>query len=427
MSNFCSHHSQRPNTLLRLVRQVETPTPSSPRVLGIDDWALRKGASYGTILVDLEASRIVDLLPSRQSETVAAWLEKRPEIEVISRDRASAYAEAATTGAPQATQVADRWHLLRNLGEALVAILEPHQSRLKQVPITSALEKSPTFPPVTIQMLGYPAPTRSSYQEPQQQRRQRRLERYEMVHRLRGLGWTVSSIAIETDLDPKTVRRFLRATTFPERQPRRVQASILDSYKPYLLNRWNQGCRTGAQLLREIRTQGYLGGDTLVNAFLAQVRRVQGLPPKTRMVTPRHPIQGTTEGMFTPRRATWLVLSRPEELEPAEKQRLANLIEALPDLEQAVKLSREFAAMLRQRHSVQLDAWLEQVADSPYLPLRNFAKGIRCDYQAVKAALSLKWSNGATEGHINRLKLVKRQMYGRASFDLLKRRVLYAN
>jgi transposase len=275
-------------------------------------------------------------------------------------------------------------------------------------------------------MLGYIQPIRHQSKE-QQQRRERRLERYNAVCRLHALGWSTAAIAADTNMDPKTVRRFLQAKTFPERQPRRVQGSLLDPYKPYLLERWNEGCRTGAQLLREIRRQGYPGGDTLVNAFLAQVRRIQGLPPKTRMVTPSKSIQGVREHTFTPRRAAWQVLNRPEAWTPEERLRLSKLVSVLPDIEQGVRLSQDFAAMVRQRHSSRLDTWLKQAAESPYKPLHSFAKGVQRDYGAVEAALSFKWSNGPTEGHINRLKFVKRQMYGRASFDLLRARVLHVN
>ena len=228
-------------------------------------------------------------------------------------------------------------------------------------------------------MLGYIQPIRHQSKE-QQQRRERRLERYDTVRRLHALGWSTAAIAAETNMDPKTVRRFLRAKTFPERHPRRVQGSLLDPYKPYLLERWNEGCRTGAQLLREIRVQGYPGGDTLVNAFLAQVRQVQGLPPKTRMVTPSKSILGVREHTFTPRRAAWQILGRPEAWTAEERLRLGKLVEALPDIAQAVRLSQDFAATVRRRQSNPLDTWLRQAADSPYKSLHSFARGVQRDY-----------------------------------------------
>ena len=131
------------DVLVRLVRRTELPVLPTPRVLGVDGWAIRKGHTYGTVLVDLETQQVVDLLPDRGSETWATWLNDHPGVEVISRDRAGAYAEGATEGAPQAQQVADRWHLLKTLGEALLKVLEGHPRALKQLSLPSPVPEIP--------------------------------------------------------------------------------------------------------------------------------------------------------------------------------------------------------------------------------------------------------------------------------------------
>lgn len=404
------------DVLVRLIRRTIPPVAPTPRVLGVDDWAFRKGHTYGTVLVDLETQQVVDLLPDRESETLAAWLKDHPGVEIISRDRAGAYAEGATEGAPQAQQVADRWHLLKNLGEALLKVLEVHARDLKQLSTTDPQPEIPTN--------GSSIPAMTSQKtEIQQQRRARRYARYEEVRQLHRQGMSLKAIAAQLGLDRKTVRKYITAETFPERQPR-ARFSILEPYKAHLIQRWQQGGCNIRQLFREIRQQGYPGGLGVVSQFMAELRRQNGLPPYTRMFTitgqplslPRHPL--------TPRKATWLVISRPETLQAEDLQLIDRLRAVHPEVELAIELAQSFAIMVRQHLEESLDPWLERAKTSSLAAFRSFAAGIRRDYAAVRAAFSLLWSNGQTEGQVNRLKFLKRQMYGRAKFDLLRIRVL---
>ena len=240
--------------VLCLVRQTEVATGQSVRVLGVDDWAMRKGHTYGTILIDLEKGEPIDLLPDRCAETLATWLKEHPEVEIISRDRAGAYAEGAKQGAPTTLQIADRWHLLHNLGDALIRVLEKYQRPLKQLSqTTTGAEASPATavetPLIQAEAAEPPLPDmdkkpRPGILERQQQHRADRLARFEGVRVLYAQGATVSAIAQKTGLDRKTVRKFTRADTFPERQSPPQRPSILDPYKPYVRQRWQEGCRT---------------------------------------------------------------------------------------------------------------------------------------------------------------------------------------
>ena len=408
-------------TLLRLIRRTALPPPAPPRVLGIDDWARRKGQTYGTILVDLERRRPIDLLPDRSAQTVAAWLRDHPGVEIISRDRAGAYAEGAALGAPTATQVADRWHLLGNLSDALERALQPHTTVIKHAlapPVARAL--------VTVDHLPQPNGN-SPAQALSHQRRMARLERYTAVHTLRRQGLSYRTIAERLGIDRKTVQRFALAPVFPERHARPPRPSRLDPYKPYLVARWNAGCHNGIQLRREIAARGYRGGRSILSDFLAQLR-TQQRHPSHASESPSAPL-ATAEPR--PRLPTiphlaWLVLRRPETLTEAEQKTIAQARTAHPDVEQAVQFTLEFAAMVRQRQPDQLEPWLWRVANSEVAALRSFAAGIQRDKAAVLAGLALKWSQGQTEGQITRLKLLKRAMYGRANPDLLRQRVLYA-
>jgi transposase len=418
------------DTLLRLVRKLERPVSPTPRALGVDDWAKRRGHSYGMLLVNLETHEVVDVLPDREAATLACWLQAHPGVEIISRDRAGAYAEGATTGAPQAQQVADRWHLLSNLGDALVKVFEGHSRELRKLPSGSPEAKPTTQeqPLPTLEMAPVPTVSATASEQQRQERRAQRLARYERVRELRQRGMTVSAIAQEIGLDRKTVRKFLQASTFPERQPRsRIRhGRKLDPYQAYLLQRWQEGCCNARQLCREIQQQGYSGGLSSVAQFLADRRREQALPPRTRQFDAQGlPLPIDPAPPLTPRRAAWLVLTSVDKPDTEERHRI-HLIEQLhPDLQTAIQLAQDFAVMLRHRLGERLDPWLEQAARSSLPALHSFVAGVHRDYAAVKAGLSLEWSNGQTEGQVNRLKFLKRQSFGRANFDLLRLRVLW--
>jgi len=407
------------DVLVRLIRRTVPPDALTPRVLGVDDWAIRKGHTYGTILVDLETQQVVDLLPDRESETLAAWLKDHPGVEIISRDRAGAYAKGAMKGAPQAQQVADRWHLLKNLGEALSKVLEGHTRALKQLSMT---DPQPEILPDGSSIPASPATT-SQKTEGQQQRRARRYARYEEVRQLHRQGMSLKAIAAQMGLDRKTVRKYITAETFPERQPR-VRFSILEPYKAHLIQRWQQGGCNVRQLFREIQQLGYPGGLGGVAQFMAELRRQNGLPAYTRMFADNGQPLFLLPHPLTPRRATWLVLSRPETLQAEDLQLIDQVRAVHPDVELAIDLAQSFATLVRQHLQEPFDPWLERAKASPLPSFRSFAAGIRRDYAAVRAAITLTWSNGQTEGQVNRLKFLKRQMYGRAKFDLLRMRVL---
>ena len=416
------------DTLLRLVRQMQPVPTATVRVLGVDDWAKRRGHSYGTLLVNLETHEVVDVLPDREAQTLADWLRAHPGVEIISRDRAGAYAEGATAGAPQAQQVADRWHLLNNLSEALVKVLEVHANALRKLPSDASAPVSvqPAPAPAEVEPVSSAKPSQADQR--QQQRRQQHRERFELVRDLHQRGMSLSAIAQEVGLDRKTVRKFIQAPAFLEYQPRRRvrSGSKLDPYKPYLVQRWNEGCCNSRQLWRELVDYGYTGGLTSVAQFLADYRRQHGLPARTRQFDAQGvPLPSTPQTPLTPRRAAWLVLTSTDKPDDTDRSRLDRSAQLHPDLQTAVDLAQDFAVMLRKRLAQRLDAWLDSAANSALPAFHGFVAGLRRDYSAVKAGLSLPWSQGQTEGQVNRLKFLKRQSFGRANFDLLRLRVLF--
>jgi transposase len=415
------------NTLLRLLRRQPAPAFPTPTVLGVDDFALRKRQTYGTILVDLERRQPVALLPDRTAETVAQWLREHPGVKVIARDRSTAYAEGARHGAPAATQVADRFHLLQNLREALDQVFSTHGQVLDAVNATLQPQPVPlsdgalavSVPPHVISL---PAQQRAA------ERQARRQALHTQVWALHRQGWTAPAIAQQIGLSLRTVQRDLRSATFAGRRRRRdCGESGLTPYKPYLLERWNAGCYNAMRLFRDLRQRGYAGGYGVVAAYARRLRQAQGLPPGRRC--PRRSLPVVAEPLcqpLTPRRATWLVLRRETKRTEAEVQQLAHVRAQQAAVAEAIDLAQDFTRLVRQRQPERLDPWLQRATTSTVDAIRRFATGLYEDYEAVKAGVTLPWSSGPVEGHINRLKMLKRQMFGRARLDLLSRRFVLA-
>jgi transposase len=265
-------------------------------------------------------------------------------------------------------------------------------------------------------------------QELAHQRQAQRRALHQQIWALHQQGWPAWAIAQQLGIGKNTVFRYLRMETLPERQRRADRGrSILTPYHAYLLARWNAGHRDAVRLFGELQRHGYTGSYPTVARYAQRLRQAQGQAPRQRR--PRQALPAVAEPAvrhLTTRRATWLVLRRPERLDEHEAAQLAQLQAQHPEVAAAIVLAQDFARLVRERTPEQLDPWLARAADSPLTPLQRFAKGIRDDYEAVKAGVTLPWSQGPVEGQINRLKMLKRQMFGRAKLDLLQRRFLLA-
>ncbi len=400
-------------TLLRLVRSLPDPAVSaSPRVLGVDEFALRKGRRYGTLLVDVETRRPVDILEDRSSDSFAAWLAARPGTELICRDRAGVYSDGGSRGAPAAVQVADRWHLWHNLGEAVERAVSRHREYLPAAvaapapaaAAATAPEPQPAPPPGPGSRTGRIA--------------DRTRARHVAIHRMLAEGRSFREAAAELGLSRNTVRRFARADSPEEllvNDGTGRQASILDQHHAYLRERWNSGCTNAAQLWRELRDRGYTGGPGHVRHYLARFRgnAAAAAPPpavpKVRAVT------------------SW-IMTRPDQLEDQDRASLDAILAASPELAAVTASVRAFAVMMTERRGRKLlEPWMTTALATGEPALRSFVTGLRADQDAVTNGLSLQWNSGSVEGHVNRIKMLKRQMYGRANPDLLRRRVLLAD
>jgi transposase len=408
-------------TLLRRIREADLDPPLPPRVLGVDDWAWRKGQSYGTILWDLERGRRVDLLPDRTAETLAAWLKDPPSVEIVVRDRAGADADGARQGAPQAIQVADRWPLLRNGSDALRGVLDHHHRHLDEAAQIAAasLTDEPaandnTLDAARAQDTELPVTKAEQRSLDAQQRRD---ARFEEAVRLREQGMTIRGIARALGVGRKTVRRWLRAGHAPTWRHADCGRSILDPFRDDLEMRWAAGCRNGTELWREIRERGFTGQSGIVRQWATRRRRQD---PAADQAPPAKPPKAQPP---TPRKAARLLMSEPDKLSEDDRRFVTTLLELSPPIAQAVDLARAFSTRIKQSLADQLDGWIAAAETGGF---KGFAGSLRQDCDAVHAALTWTWSTGPVEGQINRLKVIKRSMYGRAGFDLLRHRVLAA-
>ncbi len=415
-------------TILAQLRQVKDESHGTPRVLGVDDWAMRRRQCYGTILLDLERHRVIEVLPDREGPTLAAWLRAHPGVEIVSRDRGGAYADATREAAPDAIQVADRFHLLRNLTEAVSRSCTRHDRALR------ALAAERTGPPCPREawrrrrFSGLPnnrdGPTATERRSAE--RRTRRLGRYDEVVTMRAEGASISAIARAVQMNRRTLTRWLAAGTFPERRAPtgRRRTTLIAPFADLVHEQYRSGVQTGAAIYRALREHGYHGSAATVCRELARLRRLEahqrpGATGEEGVPTP--PAQASVD-VPTVRQLVWL-LCRDDVKFPAEQRAYVEEVCArIPALAEVRRLALGFAQMLKSHDADAFRPWIDAAQRSD---LASFARGLERDYDAVLAAIIFRWSNGQVEGHVHRLKAIKRAMYGRAHFDLLRKRVLH--
>jgi transposase len=411
------------DTLLRMAASAvpgERPAPT-PRVLAVDDWAWRRGHRYGTILVDLERNQVVDLLPDRQAKTLATWLSEHPGVEIVARDRAGAYADGIRQGAPDAVQVADRWHLLRNLGDAVQTIVDRQHVEVRKVSKQIAEEAAVPADSVAVVPMNSvaiappePAKTTAALQR-SQSAYARRQARYEEAAQLKTAGASLKRIAAVIGAERKTVRRWLRAGGAPLwRKPRGL--SGLAPYHDHLDRCWTEGCRNAAQLWRELVTLGFVGRPGTVRQWAGRRRKHE---PKAATA----PEMNVAMGEPPSARQVARQLMTDDTLAQSEQNFVSRLLLQVPALAECVAAAKRLKAVLRRKSKETLAKVLEDAGNTA---LGSFVSSLRRDLSAVQAALDLPWTTSPAEGQINRLKMLKRTMYGRAGFALLRARVLHA-
>ncbi|MCI2424381.1 ISL3 family transposase [Saccharopolyspora sp. K220] len=388
------------DTLLRLIRRLPDPPAGPIAVLGVDDFAVRRGHRYGTVMVDLQTQRPIDLIEGRDGDALAAWLRERPCPGIICRDRAGGYAEGAQQAAPEALQVADRFHLWQNLGQAVEKDVSAARGDLAAALAAQADTQRSSQPPPTVNQRELKVVTRTR-------------RHHAEVHRLLAEGLSKAAIGRELGLHPATVRKFANAATAdPLIAKNQQRSSILDGYHEHLHRRWNDGIRNATQLTREITALGYSGTEQQVQRYL---RRFRTNTRQIAVPAPRPP---------SVRDITRWIMSDPANLAEQDMTRLDTIQKRSDDLNRLTRHVEAFALMMTRREGHQLDSWISTVETDSLTAIASFARNLRRDIDAVRNGLTLPYSSGPVEGHVNRIKMLKRQMFGRANLDLLRKRVL---
>lgn len=394
-------------SILRFLHALPLPPIVDPRIIGIDDWAWKRRERYGAIVVDLERNRPIALLPDRSQRTVAQWLKLSPTINTVARDRSKEFAAAITEALPHAKHVADRWHLAKNLTEHLDKVVS---RRWKQ--LTAAVDKA-ELPPE-------PAPVASGIHQPRQPAGE---ARYQQVLALQKAGFPTKTIAQRLGVGQRTIQRWLAQEHGAYAGTRNPRRSPLDWTTPYLRERWEAGEHNGTLLWEELKAQGYTGSSQSVYRRLAKWRNH---PPKRAWPAPPGSIPHPLLENVTPSKVIGWMLARPGTLSLSAETQFDQLCRMDEQLSQARELTHRFLHLIRTHSGEGLEIWLKDVRASRIQEFLPFARSIERDKTAILAGLMLPYSTGPVEGHINHLKLIKRQAYGRAGLSYLQHRLLPA-
>lgn len=448
-------------TILRRVMEIATPNVSSVTVLGIDDFSFRRGRTFGTILVDINSHQVIDLLPERSAESAASWMRGHPEIQYVSRDRGKDYAQAASEAAPQAIQIVDRFHLMKNFVEALdqevsrcyrslhqvQAPLPPSDlptlDEWRQVPDANQIRKGRAKQASKRERFeqaknllsqGFSAQEMSKQlslslrtvyrwkkqevcpaHQLEREKRPERQARWEQAKALQLRGLSQKEIADRLAVGVRTVQRWQTQEDYQAYQSRRRRRSIFDPYAAYVLSRWQQGERSVERIFQEIREQGFSGSIQTLYRYVRALRQDSASLPAP-----------TVLDHVSAQKALWLIVRPEETLKADERKDLQECCQASQELVALHTLAQSFGQIIRKREQQQLATWMKQVQESSFRHIKRFASGLQRDHEEVFAALTSIHSNGQVEGFVNKLKLMKRQGYGRASFPLLRQRMLHA-
>jgi transposase len=417
------------DTILRRLKHLPRESVSSEvRVMGVDEWAWSRGQTFGTILVDLESGRVVDVLAESSADALAAWLTAHPGVTTISRDRHGRYAEGARRAVPHAVQVADRFHLVRNLRQAVERELALHRRDLRvSLPSQTVPAAKPQGEKNTKQ-IRVCSQVVEHRQEGVEQWRQEKLQLFETIQQMKAAGMKVSEIAGYLGINRRRIDKWVRLEEFPERSRMDPRPGMVESFREYLRERWEQGCHHGRELLAEIQQRGYIGCYTRLAELLSPWRQpkpeLEAASPIPPPISQVQAVSQPSARQISPQVAAAL-LNKPR---PDLTARQAEIVDALkeqcPGYAVMRKLTFGFRAILLRGKVTTLHGWLEEAQRTGIHAMERFVRTVKQDLKAVESAVTERWSNGPVEGQINRLKALKRQMYGRAGVELLRARVL---
>lgn len=412
------------DTLLRLIRKSSEKGDENLKIIGVDDWAIKKGNHYGTIICNLETHKPVDVFPERSTEALEKWLRKHPGIEIATRDRSNSYRKAFNNTSPKTTQIADRFHLSKNLLDALKNFVKrTFGSRIhigyKEIEIKKTLH---------IQVKKSKEKILSKAEKNGIEARNKKRKIVREVKKMYSEGKSISAIFKTMHLAKATIRRYLHldeeeAVTYQSS----TRSSILDPYLEIIETLIAEG-KTASKIFNEIKAMGYSGGDRNVRRFVKRIKK-EFIGPNISKTSPKL----ETKEVPKPKIKTWIkrydltsyMWSFPDELNEEGEKNLKVILKKAPLLEKIYPLIQDYRTMAKEKDHQKLRIWINNASLSEVSEIVSFSKGLDNDFEEVYNAFLYPYSNGVVEGHVNRLKMIKRQMYGRANLDLLRKKVLH--
>ena len=424
---------QSSSTCLRIVKSIEMPEYQELTTIGIDDWAYRKGKSYGTIIVNALNHRPVELLKSRDKEEVADWLKEHNSILYVTRDRSSSYSNAIKSGASKASQIADRFHLVKNLGDHIA-----HEIRMEYKTIKSSwlahrksLYKSKEDNS-SLSSGDSENTSDSQYNKHTNSVSHRKQELFNRIHELKNNNYSQRAIAKALNINRNTVRYYFEMKELLPRAT--IYYNNYGDFMDLIKECCNQGLNVRT-IFVSIKKQGFKGNQTSFYQWFN--RHFPEYQSKKRLPVPlgSFPIvyEATRFSGMSPNRlaihvtnSEWGVSKETGECSKSHilAEEIINSSILLKNMREAYNTFRE---ILNSKDELRLDQWLEKYKSTKIMRIKSFINGINHDLEAVKNAIKYPWSNGVVEGHVNRLKNKKREMYGRAGFELLRRKVVLSN
>lgn len=395
------------STILRIIAKAALPKSEAATAVGVDDWAYKKRDKYGSILVNLHTGKVLDLLPDREEGSLRKWLREHPGIKVMTRDRYSNFQKAITAEAPQALQVTDRWHLLKNLGEAVQKLMVKQYSTINTT-MADLQQQDKIKESVSVHPLLKVDASHDVLDD------KIRIKRFNQLKQLQGKGYSIRAMARHLGMHRQTVKKYLDMESLPRKSI--GTGNVVEQYFLYIKKR--MGEEPGLLLKTlwcELKEQGYPGAySTLADALKYYNIRIRKKAVLTRKLPTR------AGALFKPSTAAILFISGTDKLGFAQRKSIEGICKASETLKEAWRLSQSFRRMMVDKSGTSnLKQWIDQSIKSGISEMASFAKGLLTDYRAIENALSLNWSNGPVEGNVNRLKMIKRQMYGRAGFNYL--------
>ncbi len=397
------------STILRLIIKCPIQAIAAPKIIGVDDWAFKKRMKYGTIIVDLEKNKVIELLPDREAKTLSRWLEQHPSVEIVSRDRSQTYASAITEANKNIVQIADRWHILANLTEGFEQFLNTQRQSIKEVAVelksTNAVESAENPPPVV--------EIENDIELNQVQSMSKYHDNFLKTKQLQIEGYSKSKIARLLEMSRNTVKKYWNMPSFLPKVGKK-RHNLLD-HEDYLIQRWNEGEYNVRNLYAEIREKGFKYPIRTIYELM------QGYP---RTMVNAIPELVKVKYYSSKQLSIWLGTFRKDWSDDLPKVYLAKLINDNPIIRKVRNAVLNFKRFMKDKTGEKLVPWCKNIIEDEAEHIQKFAKGILNDYQCVYQGFKSNWSNGPVEGQVNRLKTIKRQMYGRASFELLRKRVI---